>query len=163
MGGFKFDESFWVAVATLLFVILVFKPIKRAIIALVDKRIEEISGELDEAKRLKEKAQEILAEAEQKLAKSEKDSSDIIRHAEEEAKQIIIKSKAKLASDIEVRKKLALQKIKNFEDNAVNDIKKSIADITVNAATSILEENLDDKKSKKLLEDSIDKISKTLH
>ena len=53
--------TFWVAVAFVVFVVLVFKPIKGALIGGLDAKIAEIRQEVEEAEKLREEAQSMLA------------------------------------------------------------------------------------------------------
>ena len=55
------DPTFWVAVAFVVFVVLVFKPIKGALIGGLDAKIAEIRREVEEAEKLREEAQSLLA------------------------------------------------------------------------------------------------------
>ena len=55
------DPTFWVAVAFVVFVVLVFKPIKGALIGGLDAKIAEIRQEVEEAEKLREEAQSLLA------------------------------------------------------------------------------------------------------
>ena len=55
-----FDETAWVAIAFLLFFVLVWKKGKKAILSLLDERSLLIEKELNEAKSLKEEALEEL-------------------------------------------------------------------------------------------------------
>jgi F-type H+-transporting ATPase subunit b len=158
----KFDESFWVAVATALFIAAVYKPAKRAINSLLHKRIDTVKSNLEQARKLKEEAQELLAEAEKKLSKSEHDAKTIIKHANEEAEFIVSRARDKLKSDIEIRRKLAMQKIKSLEESAVDEIKKNLSSLTIIAAQTILEEHVKDEIQDKLTDESIEKADKTI-
>lgn len=157
------DPTFWVAFVTVIFAALVYKPIKNYISALLDARIDEIKNELEEASKLKDEANALLAEAEKRLAKSEEEAQEIISHAKTESESIISNAKDKLAQDIENRKKVALQKIQSFEDNAVSDIKKNISGLVVMSAQTILEENIDEEGFQNLIDDSLEKVSKIVH
>ncbi len=157
------DPAFWVSVATLTFVVIVFKPAKKAILAALDLRISKVRSELDEARRLREESEKIIAEARTKLAKSEEDAKQILLHAKNEADSIIKITTQKLEKDIEIRKNLALSKIQSLEETSIADIKKNISAFTILAAHTILEENIDEETTKRLDEDSIEKIIKTYH
>ena len=157
------DPTFWVAFVTIVFMILAFKPIKNALVGILDSRISDIKETLEEANRLKDEAKEILAQAERKLSKSEEDTKEIVSHAKEGSRNIIANTKSKLEKDVENRKKLAMQKIQSFEDNAVAEIKKSISGITIMSAQTVLEENIDDENFQSLVDSSLEKISKTIH
>ena len=85
------DETFWVAVAFFIFVILSFKKIKKILIESLDKRIKEIKIRINEAKKIKEEAEINLKEAKKNLKKIIDDKKRIIEDTNEEAK--IIKDK----------------------------------------------------------------------
>ena len=55
------DPTFWVAIAFVLFVIAVFKPIRGAMLGGLDAKIAEIRQEVEEAEKLREAAQSLLA------------------------------------------------------------------------------------------------------
>ena len=61
------DATIWVAISFVLFVILVFKPIKSQISNNLDKKISELKAKIDEAKKLKEEAESLYKEQENNL------------------------------------------------------------------------------------------------
>jgi F-type H+-transporting ATPase subunit b len=142
------DEKFIVAVATVIFFALTFKPMKQGLLGIAN---------------LKAEATKLLAQAQTKLAQSEVEAANILDHAKKEADLILSKAKDKLEKDIEVRKKLAMQKIQSFEENAINELKKNISQITVVAAAQIIEESGNDDSFKQSVAGSIEKLSKTVH
>ena len=58
--------EFWVAVSFVAFFVVVWKPLKGALLGGLDARAERIRKELDEAQRLREEAQTLLAELQRK-------------------------------------------------------------------------------------------------
>ena len=56
------DPEFWVLVAVVVFAIAVWKPARRAVVGMLDQRTMRIKGELDEARRLRDEAEQLLAE-----------------------------------------------------------------------------------------------------
>jgi len=66
------DPTFAVLAAFVIFVGLLFKPIKKALGASLDEKIAQIRNEVDEAQRLREEAQATLAayQRQQRSAKS---------------------------------------------------------------------------------------------
>ena len=60
-GPFYTEAHFWVDVAFILVVALAYRPVSRAIAAGLDARAAKIKSRLDEAHRLREEAQELLA------------------------------------------------------------------------------------------------------
>ncbi len=130
---------------------------------MMDTRIEKIKQNMLEAVTLRDDAMKLFEAAEKKLAQSEVEAADIVAHAHKEAELIIENTRVKLEKDIEIRKKLALQKIQSFEENAINELKKNISNITVAAAAQVIEENNGDENFKKSVSSSLEKLSKTIH
>jgi F-type H+-transporting ATPase subunit b len=57
------EAEFWVAVAFVIFVgVLIYFGVNKMIVSALDQRAARIRSELDEARRLKEEAQALLAE-----------------------------------------------------------------------------------------------------
>ena len=63
------SETFWVAVAFIIFVILAYKKTKNILIETLDKRIEEIKKKISETKKIKIEAETNLKEAKVNLEK----------------------------------------------------------------------------------------------
>jgi len=157
------NEEFFVAVAIVTFFVFAFKPLKKGFLSLLDTRIDKIKKDLSEAERLKNEAQQLWNEASSRLSESEVRGKAIIANAQAEAENIIKNTRKKLEKDIEVRKKMAMQKIQSFEESAVNELKKNISNITVALASQLIEEGGSEDSFKKLVNSSLDKLSKTIH
>ena len=83
-----FDETAWVAIAFILFFVLVWKKGKKAILSLLDERSLLIEKELNEAKSLKEEALEELRLALQNQKNVSDEAENLIKNAKETAKKI---------------------------------------------------------------------------
>ena len=81
------DPTFWVAVAFVVFVVLVFKPIKGALIGGLDAKIAEIRQEVEEAEKLREEAQSMLANYQRQQRQAIQDAEAIVARAKEEAER----------------------------------------------------------------------------
>lgn len=157
-----FDAKFIVAAATILFFVALFKPMKKALLGMLDERINKIAKELEDAQNLKNEAKKLFDEAKLRLEQSELEAKNIVDHASKEAETMIVKTKTKLDKDIEVRKALAVQKIRSFEENAINEIKRQISNITIMTSSQILSD-VNETNFKNSVHSSIEKLSKTLH
>ena len=81
--------EFWVAVAFVLFVaILVYYKVPALIAKALDDRADAIRQELDEARRLREEAQSLLADYQKKHRNVGKEAEDIITLARREAEAL---------------------------------------------------------------------------
>ena len=82
-----FTATFWTALAFVIFVAAVYKPVSGKLAAALDARAEKIKEELDEAVRLREEAQVLLAGYERRQNEALKEAEDILANAREEAER----------------------------------------------------------------------------
>jgi F-type H+-transporting ATPase subunit b len=129
----------WVAIAFLLFVaILLYYGVHRTIAAALDNRGARIAAELDEARRLKEEAQKLVAEYKRKQREAETEAESIVTAAKAEAERLASETRAKLEDFVARRTRMAEEKISQAESQAVADVKAVAADAAVKAAERLL-------------------------
>src|ERR1700683_2065631 len=129
----------WVALAFILFLaLLVYLGVHRKITDSLDGRQARIKGELDEARRLKEEAQALLAEFQRKGREAEKEAGAIIAGAKAEAERMATEDKPRIANIVARRTKMAEAKIAQAEAQALADVRSTAADAAVAAAEKIL-------------------------
>ena len=157
------DPTFWVAVAFVLFVVLTFKPLKKAILGALDGRAERIRQELDEAARLREEAQKMLAEYKRKQNEASKEAEELLAHAKIEAERLGEEAQAEIEAALQRREAAALEKIAQAETKALAEVRGQAVDVAIAAAGKLLSEKLDDASSGKLIDRSIEEIKQKLH
>lgn len=153
----------WVAIAFVIFVILVFKFINKTVVVGLDSRQERIKSELDEAVRLKEEAQAILASYKEKQREAMQEADKIIKTAAADAKNMIKNAAKELEQSLDRRVLLVEQKISGYEKAVLNEIKDHAVDIAVTAVSHVIEKNLDKNLSDKLVTQSITAIEAKLN
>lgn len=158
-----FDQTFWVGVSFLLFIALVWKPISRLLMGALDGRAERIQKELDEALRLKEEAQSLLATYQEKQKELLDEAEQIVRHAEEESKRIITEAEKNLEESLNKRIEMSMQKIASHEASILQDVHNNMVDVTMGTVRSLVSEYLDKDASDELLNQAIEGINKKLH
>src|SRR6266851_5983708 len=135
------DAEFWVAVAFLLFLgCLAYLGVHRKLLAALDHRSARIKAELDEARRLREEAQAVLAEYQRKRGEAEREAQDIIAAAREEAERLVADAKGKVEEFVSRRTAMAETKITQAEAQALADVRAAAAEAAVAAAERILSE-----------------------
>ena len=148
------SENFWVAIAFLIFVTLSFKKGKQIILKTLDKRIENISRKINDAKKIKEEAEYNLNEAKKNLNKIIDDKRRVINEANEEAKNL----KNKLLNEEKIYserfKKKILDRIEQSKNQTINDIKKLALDISIKSIKDLLK-NEKETKDDQLISKSI--------
>ncbi len=129
----------WVAIGFLVFVgVLIYLGAHRRIADALDQRQARIKSELDEARRLREEAQALLAEFERKGREAETEAAAIIAGATAEAERLAAEAKARAEDFVARRTKMAEAKIAQAESAALADVRAAAADAAVAAAEKIL-------------------------
>jgi F-type H+-transporting ATPase subunit b len=135
------EPEFWVAVAFVIFVgVLIYVGAHRKIIDALDQRSARIKAELDEARRLRDEAQALLAEYQRKQGEAEREAEAIIAEARAEAERVAAEARGKMEEFVARRTKLAETKIGQAEAQAMADVRAAAADAAVAAAEKILRE-----------------------
>lgn len=129
----------WVAIAFLVFVaILIYAGAHKAIARSLDDRSSRIASELEEARRLKEEAQKLVAEFKRKQREAEAEAESIVTAAKAEAERLAAEAKSKIEDFVARRTKMAEEKIAQAEHQAVADVKAIAADAAARAAEALL-------------------------
>lgn len=157
-GGPLINESLWVALSFGVFVALVWKKAGSAISAALDKRSEDIRNNLDEAKTLREEAQNELQKYQRLQREATDQAKEIIANAEKAALQIEEAAKKNAEASIKRRKDQAEAKIKALEAEATQDIRNRAAQLATAAAADLICENMDQVAANNLLKADIEAI-----
>ena len=132
-------ETLWVGVAFFIFLgILAYFGVHKTILAALDKRGQDVSKELNEARRLREEAQSLLNSFENKRKVAEEDARQIIENAKLDALRIEAEGKAKIDDFVKRRTAQAELKIAQAEQQATSDVRAAAADAAVHAAEALI-------------------------
>jgi F-type H+-transporting ATPase subunit b len=161
---FAFDAEFWVAVAFFLFLgVLAYFEVHRLIVKHLDERRDRIKAELDDARRLKEEAQALLAQYQRKYHEAEQEAQAIVASAKVEAERIGAEAKTKMEDFVARRTKMAENKIAQAEAQALADVRSAAAEAAVAAAETILARTVKGKVADELIAKGIDDVKRKLN
>ena len=133
------NPAFWVAVSFFGFVaLLVYFGVPGMITTALDDRAEAIRNELDQARRLREEAQELLIEYQQKRRQADDEAKAIIDQARIEAEAMKAQSAKSLQEMLERRSRLAEEKIGRAEAQAISEVRAAAVEAAVAAAEKVL-------------------------
>jgi len=153
----------WVYVGLLIFVVLIGPKIWKALSAMFDKRALKIKADLDEAQKLKDEAQALLAEYQRKQRDAMREADDIIANAKSLAQRQIKDSAEKLEQSLIRREKASLDKIAQAEAQAVAEVRREAVDVATAAAAKLIQSQLDGAKAGALIDQAISEVAKKLH
>ena len=158
------DATFWATVALAIFLGIVFYFKAPALITKsLDERANRIRAELEEARRLREEAQQLLAEYQRKRKDAEKDAADIVAAARREAEALVSEAQRKTEDYVTRRTALAEQKIVQAERDAINEVRSSAVDIAVEAARGVLASRVDERTGADLFRASLQDLKTKLN
>jgi len=157
------DAEFWVLLAVVIFLVLVWKPGRQAIVGALDARAERIRQELDAARGLREEAQQALAAYQKRQQEGAAEAQSIIAHAKEEAERIAAQSLRDLDEALRRRQVLAQERIAQEEAKALSEIRSIAVDVAISAARQVIAASLDERRGATLIDDAIAAIPHQLH
>jgi F-type H+-transporting ATPase subunit b len=149
------EAEFWVLVAAVIFVVAVFKPASRALTGGLDARAARIRAELDEARRLREEAERLVAEYRAKQNAATAEAEAIVAHAKTEAERIAAQSARDLESALQRRRRMAEERIEQAEAKALDEVRAAAIDVAIAAAREVIAAEIDERRGSVLIDEAI--------
>jgi len=150
------SDTFWALISLVLFILLlVVLKVPACIGRNLDSRRQRISHELEEARGLREEAQQLLAEYQRKRFEAEKEAEDIISAARHEAQTITAEACRETGEYVERRNKMVEQKIARAEADAVGLVRSAAVDLAFAAAGTIISDEANGSRSDGLFKESL--------
>lgn len=143
--------------------ILVYFKVPQKVTGLLDKRADTIREELDEARRLRDEAVEVLAAFERKQAEVKDQSDRIVARAREDAQLSAEQAKAEMQASIQRRIKTAEDQIASAEATALKSVRDTAARVAVAAAGDVIAKSMKDADADALIQESIKTVEQRLH
>jgi len=164
MMAFFGNSNLVVALATVLFIaLLIYLKVPGKIAALLDARADKIKAELEEARRLREEAQTLLASYEKKQKEVEGLAAQIVANAKSEAERAADQAKEDLKTSIARRLKGAEDQIASAEASAVKEVRDRAIAVATQAASAVIAEKMSAAGADDLIDASIKEVGAKLH
>ncbi|HEX3364420.1 ATP F0F1 synthase subunit B [Phenylobacterium sp.] len=154
------SAHFWVGVAFVVFVvILVVAGVHKFAWKALGDAGEKVRAQLDEANRLREEAQALLARIQADREQSEKLAAEIMANAQEQAQRLQAEAQERLAEQIERRGQLAERRIATAEAQAAAEVKAAAGELAAQMAETILTARIAGAKSDPLIDAAIGQLA----
>jgi F-type H+-transporting ATPase subunit b len=157
------EAEFWVAIGLAVLIgALVWAGVPGMAMKALDARGIRIQAELDEALRLREEAEALLASIKHRREEAEAQAVEMIANAEAEAHRLAAEAKIKLEETIKRRQEMAERKIAIAEAQAAADVKAAAADLAAQLAEGVLVARLQGLKTDPLIDQAVSGIGSKL-
>ncbi len=154
------DPTTWVLVALLAFLgMLAYLGVPKLLTKALDDRSAAIARELEEARRLREEAQEVLAGYQRRQRAAEKEAQAIIERARRDAEVVASTMRAELTNRLERRAQMAERKIAQAEAEAEALVRDQATRLAASAAAALFENDLEPQTRDQLIADSVKDVS----
>jgi F-type H+-transporting ATPase subunit b len=157
------DPEFWVALAMVVIIVAALRPVLRTVNTNLDKRAAGIRAEIEEARKLREDAQALLAQYQKKQREAMAEAEGIIAQARADAARLKTEAEQDLVAAIERRKQQALDRIAQSEAQALKDVRNTAVDVALAAAETLIRENVGQTQQQALADKAIAELPKRLN
>jgi F-type H+-transporting ATPase subunit b len=159
-----FNSDFVVLISFLLFVgVLVYFKVPGLLGAKLDERAASIRSDLDEARRLRDEAQQVLASYERKQKEAQDKAERIVAQARREAEQAAEEAREDIRRSIERRLQAAQDQIASAEARAVRDVRDQAIAVATAAARDVLAKQMSAADGDALIDAGIGEVEAKLH
>ena len=148
----------WQIIIFILLFFILRKIAWKPLLTALNSREQQITDTIEQAEALKKDAQELIEQNKKNLADAQAHSMKIINDAKEMANKM--RDEILQKSQEESRKMLdqAKAEITQEKESAMADLRHEVSDLAIKAAEKIMNENLDEAKQKKIVNDFISQI-----
>lgn len=157
------DPTFWVGLAFIVVVLGTFKKAAGAMTSGLDARAAKIRAQIEEARKLREDAQALLAEYQRKQRDAMAEAEKIIAAAKTEAVRLKAQAEQDLEASLARRKQQALERIAQSEAMALAQVRTTAVDAALAAAEALIAKNLDASKRDALTDKAINDLQGRLN
>ena len=151
---------FWSVITFLLLLVVLKKVAWAPIIQALETRESEIKDALSSADKARENAEKASKDYDELVKKARAESQDIIAESKTIGERL--KEEIKNKADQEAREMLdkAQVQINAEREKAINEIKSTVVDFSILAASKVIEKNLDSEDNRRIISDAIEGIGK---
>ncbi len=143
---------FWTLVTFIIVAIILRAKAWGPILSLVEEREKQIASSIEAAKRERAEAEKLLAEQKTAIAEARRDAQEMLRRNQQEVEKFREELMAKSRKEADEFKASAQREIEEQKSKAIAEVKAMAVDLSMEVASKLLNERLDDTKHRALAE-----------
>lgn len=152
----------WTWITFFVLLIVLYKTALKPLLMAITNREDSIRNDIDEAKKARNESEELLVKHKKMIAEADAEGQKVLREAQELAKksreEIVEKARGEAVKVIEKAK----QEIEKQRDDAIKSLRAEVVDLAIGAAEKILAQALDIDTNKKVVDDYISSMPKSI-
>lgn len=137
-----FGTFFWMLVSFIIVLVILAKSGFPALVNMVNERKQYIDDSLKSAREANEKLSHIKEESESILVEARKEQARILKEAMDTRTQIVNEARDKAKAEGGRLLEEARKQIQKEKDDAIRDIRKQVAELSVEVAQKVLRKQL---------------------
>jgi F-type H+-transporting ATPase subunit b len=149
---------FWTLVNFSLFVFLLGRFGWKPLLSALNEREKSIQDAILRADEANAKAQQLLKENEEKLAKSQQEMMELVREGRAQAQAQVQKALEEAEKVKQAKLNEATAEIQREKESAMQTLRSEVSNLVVMATEKILKETIDPTKQKKVVDSFIDEM-----
>ncbi len=154
------EVHFWVGVAFVLAVLVLLIPAYRFIKGALQRRVNKVISDIEEAMQLRDDAQNLLAEYERKFVNMQAEVDSIVAEGMKSLKNLQKNETERLKIELETKQKEAERRIKTATEKAKNEINNAVGQLSVSLAQKAIDRYLQTTDKSRLIDESINDLDK---
>ena len=155
---FYLSAEFWIAVTFMIVVIYLARPITKIIRDLIQKRINRIKQELNEAENIKLEAQKLYADTERSLLNVDKEIEDIITNKKYLIEEIKKRKLRDLDYNLQSKKADLDATVEHMSKQILKENSEIVCQKTINILCKVISAKLTKKDYSVLIDNSIESV-----
>ena len=161
-GGVPFytEVHFWIGVAFVLALLLIIKPIVQFVNKALQQRVNKVVNDIDEAVRLRDDAQNLLANYERKFVNVQKEAQQILDQGKKSLQNLQHFEMTKMKESLQNKEKETQRRIVASTEKARSEINSSVSVYSVNLARQVIDKYLAKTAKEKLVDEAIADLDK---
>ncbi len=149
-------------IALVILIALIYRPLSRVIVGALDGHAAKVRAELNEAKRLREEAQSLLARYQRQLASGSDQAQTIVEHARAETERQVERHRAELEASLKRRTEQVMGRIAQEEARALQELRAYAATLAIRTTERLMRERVDGAHAQALLDGAIEQVGRKL-
>lgn len=154
------EVEFWIAAAFVLSVCVLFSPLGKFIKKSMQNRVDKVIDDINEATRLRDDAQNLLADYQRRFINAEKEAEHIIGQARKNMQTIKDNELARLKTDLSNKEKEANRRISAANTKAAEEINAFAGKAAIELAQKTINKHLQTTDKSRLIDEAIAELDK---